>query len=428
MTIARPMTIAVFENGWWRRACEARRVAAAPLPVARGADGNVYAADVPARLSNGEALFANEAALSADFWLDNAATGLAFVPGRDGPDDLHLAHERAGRVLFSHLIDPVVTTFQGMPWEALWTCLQSRTWIKAVWDRAQARELAAFGVPAVAHLPMAAANRRYATEPLDEGNVEPVVSFVGGQNTTFFTQGDSVPTESLLPGTLAQAVVDDLEGITFYDVYHDLYRLADPPGDGEDVSTLSRKARQYYSAKLFYNAALCVRNRDRYVIFLSRKLGGAFHLYGTRWDAAYGLPCIAPLPTEEAYLEHFRRCAININLVNGNAETGLNMRHFEITAAGGFMLCQDRPELHDCFAVGRECDVFRDEEDLLEKVRYYLEHPRQRVEIAAAGQRRTLSEHLFSHRLGSVMDTVSALRTCGGGSSVSKERLAHAAG
>ena len=56
-------------------------------------------------------------------------------------------------------------------------------------------------------------------------------------------------------------------------------------------------------------------------------------------------------------------------------------------------------ELSACFEIGKECDVFRDEAELLDKVQYYISHPQERREIAVAGQRRALSEHLFSHRI-----------------------------
>jgi spore maturation protein CgeB len=84
------------------------------------------------------------------------------------------------------------------------------------------------------------------------------------------------------------------------------------------------------------------------------------------------------------------------------------MRHFEITAAGGFMLCGHQAEIDRYFKVGTECDTFTSERELLDKVRYYLAHPDQRREIALAGQRRTLSEHLYSHRLKTLMDMVQA--------------------
>ena len=54
--------------------------------------------------------------------------------------------------------------------------------------------------------------------------------------------------------------------------------------------------------------------------------------------------------------------------------------------------------------------VFTDERDLLEKIRYYLHHPRERIEIALAGQRRTLSEHLYSHRIGRLVEMLKRTR------------------
>jgi spore maturation protein CgeB len=82
------------------------------------------------------------------------------------------------------------------------------------------------------------------------------------------------------------------------------------------------------------------------------------------------------------------------------------MRHFEITAAGGFMMCYDQAELAEHFEVGKECVVFQSETDLLEKIRYYLDHPDERLAIALAGQKRTLSSHLYRHRLQALLKSV----------------------
>jgi hypothetical protein len=212
-----------------------------------------------------------------------------------------------------------------------------------------------------------------------------------------------VPTSDQVAGTLAHAVRSGLPHVSFYEAYHDLYGLGAPitPDDPPDVR--ANKSSAYFNAKLFFNAALCLHNRDRFVIFLKRKLGDRFQLVGARWDTAYGLQTAPRIDPPEAYFRHFREAAINLNFVNGNAETGLNMRHFEVTAAGGFMLCYCQPEIDEHYEVGKECAVFRDEVDLLEKIEYYLGHPDERAEIALAGQRRTLSTHLYSHRLQSLL-------------------------
>ncbi|UCF33734.1 MAG: glycosyltransferase, partial [Phycisphaerales bacterium] len=397
------MKIGVFDNGWFKGACKALGHDPILLPVASGAGGNAYAADIAARRANGTAIVEQLRGARPDLILDNGGAGIAFVSGAGG-GDVRLAHEALGIPLYSHFIDPLVTAFQGLGWPTLWQCLKSDRWVKAVWDRAQVTELLRFGVPNVIHLPMAAPDRPYDTEPLDPNHCRHAVSFVGGQNSSYFTSNTNVGTANLFAGTLALAVRSDLPGANFYDVYHDLYGLAEPVQPTDDLQTQINKTLAYYNAKLFFNASLCVRNRDRFVIFLKRKLGEKFHLIGRGWDTAYGLPVEPPLPGQDSFLNHFRETAININLVNGNAETGLNMRHFEITAAGGFMLCYDQPEIEEHFEVGKECDVFHSEAELLEKIQYYLSRPQERVEIALAGQKRTLSSHLYQNRLQAVID------------------------
>ncbi len=392
------MRLGVFDHGWWKPACTEAGHEVIELPVAH-ASGNAYAADLSARRQAGAQVLDALRSRGPDFLLDNGGTGLSFLTGQRGEDNVDLLHERLRVPLWSHFIDPIVTSLQGLQWPIVWQCLQSTLWVKALWDRAQAVELQRFGVPNVVHLPIAAPVHLYNTDPANGRTSQPVVSFIGGQNTNFFLANANVPTPSLVPGALTHAIQTDLRQVSFYDAYHDLYGFGRPITPRDDMNTRITKTAAYFNAKLYYNAALCLRQRDRFVIFLKRKLGDVFRLIGPRWDATYGLACEPPLPTHEAYLNHFREMAINLNLVNGNAETGLNMRHFEITAAGGFMLCYDQPELESCFMPGKECAVFRSEEELLEKIQYYLARPDERAAIAQAGQKRTLSEHLYSHRL-----------------------------
>jgi|CXWL01.1.fsa_nt_gi FkbM family methyltransferase len=393
------MRIGVFQHGWWAEACNAVGHEVTPLPIAGHPSGNAYAADLAGRMAHSPRALSALSGSRPDFLLDNGGTGLGFAADTNAvAPRVQLTHEVAGLPLCSHFIDPITTALQGLDFHTLWQSLQSRTWVKAVWDRAHAVELQRLGVPQVLHLPMAAPNRAYDTTPLDAKRCRPIASFVGGQNSSYFRGNAMAPTTSLLAGTLAHCHKSESSNATFCGVYHDIYGFA-PTGLSEDIAVQSRKAQEYFNAKLFYHATLCIRNRDRFVIFLKRKLGRQFELIGKGWDTAYGLEVSPPIPSGDPYFQHFRDTAINLNFVNGNAETGLNMRHFEITAAGGFMLCYEHPELADCFEIGKECAVFTSESDLLAKIDYYLNLPEERARIALAGQRRTLSQHLYSHRL-----------------------------
>lgn len=400
------MNIAPVGHNWWTAACEAAGGPFEVLPPAVQPPANPYSADIGARSAVAQQWQARLQETDAELLLDNGGTGLAFLPDPGGGAGIKLLHEIAGVPLASHFIDPLVTVFQGLPWAVTWQALRSNTWFKFVWDKPQTEELIRFGIPNVHHLPMAAPDHSYNTEPLDPSAAEYPLSFVGGQNTSYFHASRNVPANTLLRATLGLAVRADSPDISFASAYYDLYRLAEPPSAEDDQDTQVRKVIEYFSHKLFYNASLCLRQRDRFVIFLKQKLGDVFTLIGDRWDTAYGLPCKPRLTTTEEYLDHFRRAAVNLNLVNGNSDSGLNMRHFEITAAGGFLLCYHMAEIDDFFEVGTECETFRDEQELLEKVRFYLEHPQKRIEIAHAGQQRTLKNHLYSHRVGQVVDAI----------------------
>ncbi len=400
------MRIGVFQHGWWDAAAKAVGHEVLPLPVASHPSGNAYAANLPGRIALAPQLLSTLKEQRPAFLLDNGGTGLSFVtdPAAQSPR-VQIMHEVAGLPLCSHFIDPLSTALQGLDFLTMWQALASRMWVKAVWDRAHAVELLRLGVPQVMHLPMAAPNRSYDTTPLDVKRSRPVVSFVGGQNSTYFRGNSTTPTSSLLAGTLAQCHKTENPNVTFCDVYHDVYGFA-PTATNGDMQAQGRRALDYFNAKLFYHATLCIRNRDRFVIFLKRRLGQQFEIIGNGWDAAYGLQARPQIPTVDEYFRHFRETAINLNFVNGNAETGLNMRHFEITAAGGFMLCFAQPELADSFEIGHECAVFTSESDLLAKIDYYLARPDERARIALAGQKRTLSQHLYSHRLQKLLTTI----------------------
>jgi spore maturation protein CgeB len=76
-----------------------------------------------------------------------------------------------------------------------------------------------------------------------------------------------------------------------------------------------------------------------------------------------------------------------------------NMRLYEATGVGALLLTEAAPNLAELFEPGREVVAYGSDEELVELLRHYLAHPDARREIAAAGQRRTLSEHTYAQRM-----------------------------
>lgn len=87
----------------------------------------------------------------------------------------------------------------------------------------------------------------------------------------------------------------------------------------------------------------------------------------------------------------------------------LTMRIFEGTAAGALVLTDAvQNGFGDLFQPGCEVVVYQDDEDLVAKIQYYLEHPQEREAIAGAGKARTLAEHTYQRRAQTVIDRMTA--------------------
>lgn len=331
--------------------------------------------------------------------VDFNTSALTLVSSSREPGLMSLTTAELGISYVACYLDPITSTMSQVKWADHWHLLENPTWVKWIPETAHSDELKRLGIPNVLTMPMALADEEVDTSPLPEPDPGPVVSFIGHPASSWFRSQQTVAPHQLFASLTAAAVNADMPDITFQQVYYDLYQFGEPPKAEEDPSVRAGKAHEYFNQKFIYNAYLAVKQRDRFARFLKLKLGDNFELIGDHWKTNYGLEHTPRIWDRKVMADRMRRVPISLNLSKGNSETALNLRHFEITGYGGFMLTCDRGELRNCFEVGQECDVFHNEQELLEKIAHYLNHPKERREIAAAGQRRTLSDHLYSHRL-----------------------------
>ncbi len=77
-------------------------------------------------------------------------------------------------------------------------------------------------------------------------------------------------------------------------------------------------------------------------------------------------------------------------------------RNFEIPGCGGLMLTGTAEDLANYYEPNQEIVVFASFEDLLRKVRHYLNQEDQRAVIANAGYMRTLADHTYVHRFNDI--------------------------
>lgn len=109
----------------------------------------------------------------------------------------------------------------------------------------------------------------------------------------------------------------------------------------------------------------------------------------------------------------FNRSRINLGM--GGIEysemlTNVKGRDFEIPGTGGGMyLTSFNPDLAQHFVVGEEIVCYRNRDEMLELIRWYLAHPDEADAIAARARSRSLREHRWLHRYGKMLRILGVL-------------------
>lgn len=100
------------------------------------------------------------------------------------------------------------------------------------------------------------------------------------------------------------------------------------------------------------------------------------------------------------------RNIINFSLPKSRLQ--IKGRNFEILAAGGFLLTQDAEDLFNFYEYGKEIAVFKNFDELIKKIRYYLDHEDERIHIARAGYERTIKDHTWENRFKEIFNVILA--------------------
>lgn len=88
---------------------------------------------------------------------------------------------------------------------------------------------------------------------------------------------------------------------------------------------------------------------------------------------------------------------------NGIKNHSINVRAFEMAACGAFQLISDIPDLHDHFHKGTEIISYKDKDELVTKIHYYMKYEDERKAIAVKAMKRVMGEHTYQHRIKKIL-------------------------
>ena len=113
--------------------------------------------------------------------------------------------------------------------------------------------------------------------------------------------------------------------------------------------------------------------------------------YTNRYRNFYGVVT----PEEAGNL--YSRSKICLNMHNWQSKTGANPRTFEILAANAFEIVDYNPYIQEILKDG--VVFYQSEDELFQRIEYYLTHDTERESIAAKGYEYTKEKHMFSQRI-----------------------------
>ncbi|MEK9285526.1 glycosyltransferase [Bradyrhizobium sp. ISRA442] len=103
------------------------------------------------------------------------------------------------------------------------------------------------------------------------------------------------------------------------------------------------------------------------------------------------------------------RITLNSHIDFARNEAG-NMRLFEATGVGTFLLTDYKDNLHTLFDETREVAAWRSIEDCVAAIEHYLRDSKSRAGIARAGQQRTMASHTYRLRTAELLALFETIR------------------
>lgn len=91
----------------------------------------------------------------------------------------------------------------------------------------------------------------------------------------------------------------------------------------------------------------------------------------------------------------FANSKINLNITLRSIQSGIPLRSMDIMGAGGFLLTNFQADMLDYFTPNEDFVYYDSEQDLIDKISYYLTHEKERAEIARNGHEKVKSNHSF---------------------------------
>ncbi len=237
------------------------------------------------------------------------------------------------------------------------------------------------------------------TLPYDKEKTDCEISFVGAlydedhniydrmyQKVSPFTQGflsglldaqRKISGYNFIQDSLTTGILQDMQQVEPYEPYPD------------GAETLDYVYAEYYLNRKLTS----LERRD-----ILEKVAGKYEVSLFTLDPKSQIPGVVNKGPASYYSEMpliFHNSAINLNISLRSIKSGIPLRCMDIFGAGGFLLTNYQADLFRHFEADRDFVFFEDDNDLMRKIEYYLNHEDERKTIAENGHKKAMQNHSF---------------------------------
>jgi len=100
----------------------------------------------------------------------------------------------------------------------------------------------------------------------------------------------------------------------------------------------------------------------------------------------------------------------NFKSLLGKRRKQIKGRNGEILGCRAFLITGNADNLNDYYEDGKEIVIYRDTNDLIDKIKYYLKRDEERRDIARAGYERILRDHTYEKRFNEIFKIVGLIK------------------
>jgi hypothetical protein len=168
------------------------------------------------------------------------------------------------------------------------------------------------------------------------------------------------------------------------------------------LGTISEADREAFTSKVSFVGS-CYPERAELIRYLNNHLDEPVRVWGRGWRKE-GIHSQGSLDIADSLKVH--ACSqVSLNIHHHLTDSGFNMKFYEIPAVGGMQLCDWQKEL-EVFPFQGVMKSFKDRENLLALIRFYLSHEAERLSLADKTNQIVWNECDYSDQISELMQSL----------------------